>query len=380
MLKAKPVAVTYKGSKFFVYSCDDGGSPGKKVLVETRSGKTWEAVLGPKADQVFTGAFLPAITKIWVGSSGSWQCSHIHGSKASAGACARHQGPGPRGEGRRPQLDTLPSDSLIRVLYFLDEAKDYPPPQEPETPPQEPETPSQDPRLRLEGKIAGLLENFRSLALVGCVGTGKTHSALAAAKAYTGSENAVYVQGVVSDEVGLAGYEVKDFLKETEVTRWILSENPKATLILDEADRYAPEALVWLNPILANGIAEIPHHGKVEIAPTKRVIATANTFFEPSSKFTTANSHDLSIRDRFEIWLEVPRDEDLERVLVEEISGQGSYARQRSLRDRVEAQSPLKWGLRRMLVTARLVRSGIPWEESVGLAGLCALDGWEKFV
>lgn len=227
---------------------------------------------------------------------------------------------------------------------------------------------------RLLRYVAG---GVRRIWITGEAGTGKTHAVEAIARALG---YPLYVVTPCVDKYELFGYsDAHGTYVPTELYRWATDPDPNAMLLIDEIDACQPAALVAANAALANGLAVFPG-GQVPIAPTKYVIATANTNGEgPSLRYNARLAQDGALRDRFAAYLHWGVHDDTElAIALQQCPYQGTAEAVRysqAIRAALTAQGiDLAWGPRRTYAMARLHAAGDTLRNAAIAAGLGSLE------
>lgn len=171
----------------------------------------------------------------------------------------------------------------------------------------DPDDPSGEPRWTEPPEyriLVGLLRRGRDVVLTGDRGLGKTEMAVRACLEVYGTLPQVCTSPQTRSDV--AGYPTADgTYVPSEVTRDI---GEPGMVLLEELDRAAPRAVVYLNPVLANRLATIPGRGTVGVHPDRRFVATMNTSGVGGSQtYVSATRQDGALLDRFAV-LEVRMD------------------------------------------------------------------------
>lgn len=228
---------------------------------------------------------------------------------------------------------------------------------------------------RLARYIAG---GVTRIWVTGEAGTGKTHAVRQIA---TALDRPLYTITPVVDKYELFGYcDANGSYVTTQLYQWAVDPNPNAILLLDEIDGCQASALVAANAVLANGFAVFPGNKTVEIAPTKCVIATANTTGEgPTLKYSARLAQDGALLDRFEVYVHWGTHEPTERAIALSKAPYESTPKvcdaSVKVRKNIERCGiELSWGPRRTYAMARAVASGDSVRDAALAAGLCKLD------
>ena len=144
------------------------------------------------------------------------------------------------------------------------------------------------------------------LYLWGPAGTGKTSAAKQIAKALG---LRFYFSSRLLEHYALAGFRTAN--GDTVRTEFREAFEHGGLFLLDELDRSDPNAVLWLNAVLANGVCAFPDK-TVQQHKDFRIIATGNTQMNgASSDYNGAMKQDASVADRFR-FLHWPIDEALE--------------------------------------------------------------------
>lgn len=140
------------------------------------------------------------------------------------------------------------------------------------------------------------LEMGFNVLFVGPRGTGKTEMAIKLAEEM---ERRLYMVTSPQTRYEVTGYaDANGREVTTQVTEAITDS--EGFLLIEEMDRSAPEALIPMNAMLANGLMDTPVRGVIEVSPDLRIIATANTCGHGrTEEYVTANRLDASTLDRF---------------------------------------------------------------------------------
>lgn len=146
------------------------------------------------------------------------------------------------------------------------------------------------------------------LYLWGPAGTGKTSAAKQIAKALG---LRFFFSSRLLEHYALAGFRTAN--GETVRTEFREAFEHGGLFLLDELDRSDPNAVLWLNAVLANGVCAFPDK-TVQQHKDFRIIATGNTQMNgASAMYNGAAKQDASVADRFR-FLHWPIDEALEEA------------------------------------------------------------------
>lgn len=136
---------------------------------------------------------------------------------------------------------------------------------------------------------------FLNVMVTGEAGTGKTYSVERMAKALG---IGFAFQSIASEVFDLAGYVALS--GEYQHTAFTLAFSQPVLLLLDEADRWNPAALIALNAALSQGKMTLANGAEIKRHPDFRCVMATNTFgLGAVDGYTTAQAMDLSTLDRF---------------------------------------------------------------------------------
>lgn len=156
------------------------------------------------------------------------------------------------------------------------------------------------------------------LYLWGPAGTGKTSAAAQIAKAL---DLKFYFSSRLLEHYSLAGFRTAN--GETVRTEFREAFEHGGVFLLDEMDRSDPNAVLWLNAALANGVCAFPD-ATIKQHPDFIIIATGNTKLNgASSDYNGAMKQDASVADRFR-FLKWGIDEALEESVYYAMGAQSS--------------------------------------------------------
>lgn len=155
-------------------------------------------------------------------------------------------------------------------------------------------------------KLVGLNKH---VFLCGPAGSGKTTVAKQVADALGMT---FYLQGAMSGDHGILGF--VDGYGKYHSTAWRKAFEHGGLLLCDECDGSAPEALLPVNPGLANGHMQFPDREEpVTRHPDFRVIIAANTYGKGGNRVYMRNQLDGAFLNRW-LFVEFNYDEKLERM------------------------------------------------------------------
>lgn len=136
---------------------------------------------------------------------------------------------------------------------------------------------------------------YLNVMVTGEAGTGKTYSVERMAKALG---IGFAFQSIASEVFDLAGYVKLD--GEYQHTPFTTAFAKPTLLLLDEADRWNPAALIALNAALSQGVMTLANGEEIRRHPDFRCVMATNTFgLGAVDGYTTAQAMDLSTLDRF---------------------------------------------------------------------------------
>jgi MoxR-like ATPase len=214
--------------------------------------------------------------------------------------------------------------------------------------------------------------------LTGPAGTGKTHAIKQIAESLG---RPLYLCTPVADKYELTGYtDAHGNHVATQMYQWAVDPNPYAILNFDEFDGNFPQPLVAANAALANGWAVFPGIGIVEIAKTKKVLASLNTTGSGATlKYPARFALDGATIDRFFQRIHWDLHEPTERLVVlqqlpyesTEDAIKASWAIRRNLESNT---IDLSWGPRCTIGLAQSLASGLSLKEALSISPLMALD------